>query len=123
MQYRFRFIRWTNIKFTSNKIIGIHKGFINREKINIRTFIKFPLNGINANKSNEIRMKIKINEKNINKVIYFFGNTKEIYDGIEHYHDNLKELNEYNTELYINYKKQNIKNILSQKKKVFMKYY
>ena len=52
-------------------------------------------------------MKIKINNEDINKDIYFLDNTDGFEDneGIKHYHDNLKELNESNTELYINNKK------------------
>ena len=42
---------------------------------------------------------------------------KEDEKGLKYFHDNLKELNEFNTELYINYKKKNIKNILYLKKK------
>ena len=94
------------LSLESNKIIGIHKGYINKEKFNIGTFIKFPLNEINKIK-NEIRMKIKIDKYNIKKDIYFLDNTNGFEDEkrIIHYHDNLKELNESNTELYINNKK------------------
>ena len=94
------------LNLQSNKIIGIHKGYINNKSFNIGTFIKFPLNEINK-VNNEIRMKIKINNKDINKDIYFLDNTDGYEDdeGIKHYHDNLKELNESNTELYINNKK------------------
>ena len=49
---------------------------------------------------------MKIEKDDINKDIYFLDNTVGkylIYGKIEeHYHDNLKELNEKNTELYIN---------------------
>ena len=95
------------LNLQSNKIIGMHKGFIKKgnNHFNIGTFIKFPLHEINNNKINGIQIKIKIKKEDINKEIYFLDNTKGIYDGIEHYHDNLKELNEYNTELYINNKK------------------
>ena len=52
-------------------------------------------------------MEIKINKDDISKEIYFLDNTDGFKDdeGIKHYHDNLKELNESNTELYINNKK------------------
>jgi hypothetical protein len=52
-------------------------------------------------------MKIKIANEDINEDIYFLDNTDGGKDdeGIKHYHDNLKELNESNTELYINDKK------------------
>ncbi len=48
------------LNLQSNKIIGIHKGYIKKENksFNIGTFIKFPLNEINK-VNNEIRMKIK----------------------------------------------------------------
>ena len=71
---------------------------------------------------NEIKLTIKIEKDDINKKIYFLDNTdsKEICVGFkenenseygfdpiieEHHHDFLKELNELNTELYINDKK------------------
>ena len=89
-----------------NKIIGIHKGCIisNGDNLyNIGTFLKYPLDGLGKSKTNEIRLKVQINEKDINKKIFFLDNTKDLKDdqGIKHYHDYLKELNESNTELYI----------------------
>ena len=57
---------------------------------------------LNQIRSNEIKITVKINKKEINKDIYFLDNTNGIYNKIKHYHDNLKELNESNTELYIN---------------------
>ena len=69
------------------------------------------LNGTSINLSlneninyNEIRIIINISKDDINKDIYFLDNTNGIEDnkGIKHYHDNLKELDEANTELYIN---------------------
>ena len=104
------------LSLLTNKIIGIHKAFI-KKGYNIGTFLKFPLNelngtsinqslneNININDSNEIRIIINISKDDINKDIYFLDNTDGIEDnkGIKHYHDNLKELNETNTELYIN---------------------
>ena len=64
---------------------------------------------------NEIVLKVKIENKDINKKIYFLDNTdgniiveikndEEIKE--EHHHDLLKELNESNVELYINNKKE-----------------
>ena len=109
----------------TNKIIGIHKGCINKikERYNIGTFLKFPLDelnpkndGINFENINEIPLnninqkkyqiviKIKVEENDINKDIYFLDNTyeKKLMDNYIPYHDNLKELNKDNTELYIN---------------------
>ena len=98
----------------TNKIIGIHKGYINKknDRYNIGTFLKFPLNELNkTNYKNNIKsslnnplnnldtnksgiiIEIKIEENDIDKDIYFL-------DG--NFHDNLKELNKDNTELYIN---------------------
>ena len=58
-------------------------------------------------------MKIKIEKEDIKKEIYFLDNTNDKYhegnEWIKHYHDNLKELNEYNTELYINNEKMKYK--------------
>ena len=53
---------------------------------------------------NEIKMILKIRQTDLNQKIYFLDNTKGYKDknGILHFHDNLKELNEFNTELYIN---------------------
>jgi len=59
---------------------------------------------------NEIKLTIKIKENDINKKIFFLDNTVgDIYINgkwEKHNHDFLKELNESNTELYINNKKQ-----------------
>ena len=78
----------------SKKITGINIESIKKENEGI-------------NQSNEIRIKLKINDQNdINNDIYFLDNSDYKDDkGIKHYHENLKELNESNTELYINNKK------------------
>ena len=60
---------------------------------------------IKINKTNEIKISLEIKKDDINKDRYFLDNTHGTYNGIEHHHDNLKELNESNTELYINDKK------------------
>ena len=53
------------------------------------------------NFNNEIEILINVNDKNINNKIYFLDN--EYIENYEKksYHDNLKELNELNTYLYI----------------------
>ena len=109
------------LSLLTNKIIGIHKAFI-KKGYNIGTFLKFPLNqlngsninhltneNINNKNANEIRIIINISKEDINKDVYFLDNTDGFEDnkGNKHYHDNLKELNETNTELYINDKKVN----------------
>ena len=99
------------LKLSNNKVIGIHKGSSNKFNYNKGTFLKYPimeyLNNINIIINNEINMTIKIDKDDINKDIYFLDNTDSKYydkDGIqvEHHHDNLKELNESNTEIFIN---------------------
>ena len=103
-------------------------------KYNLGVLLKYPLNEMNKNKEikeikeiklikkkemkneidkkkeneikkNEIKLEIKINKDEINKDIYFLDNTDGYFNDIGHFHDNLKELNELNTELYINDKK------------------
>ena len=95
------------LNLPTNKVIGIHKGYnLDKNKnfmYNIGTYLKYPLDEIN--KENKIIMKIKISKNDINKKIYFLDNTDDIIDGIKHFHDNLKELNNLNTELYIDNKK------------------
>ena len=51
-------------------------------------------------KKNEIKLDVRVGREDILKDIYFLDN----YNQNKHYHDNLKELNELNTELFINNK-------------------
>ena len=111
------------LNLLNNKIIGIHKGSIKKNRINkynIGTYLKYPLNEINKLK-NEIKMKIKIEKDDINKEIYFLDNThSKDENGIKHYHGNLKELNNINTELYINnIKKEYKKYFIPEKKGIY----
>ena len=67
------------------------------------------MNQINLlNKKNEIIFKVKIDEHDINKKIYFLDNTF----GYANPHSYFRELNEFNAELYID-----------NKKRKFMKYF
>ena len=60
---------------------------------------------------NEISLKLKIEQSEINENIYFLDNTKvneEYHENqveVKHNHDNLPELNENNTSLIINEEK------------------
>ena len=57
------------ISLVTNKVIGIHKGHINKNGINkhnIGTFLKFPLNELNKKK--ETKNNFKIEEKIILKI-------------------------------------------------------
>ena len=100
------------INIINNEIIGIHKEGLKRKIINRGTLLKYPINDFintklkNNEKVNEIEIKIKVKEEDIKKDIYFLDNTDYIDENkTYHYHDNLKELNELNAELYINNKK------------------
>jgi hypothetical protein len=69
------------LSLLTNKIIGIHKEYINRNgnnKYNIGTFLKYPLNDLNTfhNKNSEIKLDIEIKKGNVKKEIYFLDNTK-----------------------------------------------
>ena len=109
----------SNIKFapifnlSNNKIIGMfknrssyyHKGLIIKDIIN--GFIKkYRIKNNKYSKMvNEIEIIIDINNYNNNEKIYFLDNYEYKYkEGIYHLHDNLKQLNYSNTELYINKK-------------------
>ena len=122
------------LNLETNKIIGFHRAFVKRkidqkntdikinqsesqfEFYNIGTFLKFPLNELNL--CNEIKLKVKIDKNDVNKNVYFLDNTKEFEDkkGNKHIHDNLKELNSSNTELYINNEKTEYKKYFQPKK-------
>jgi len=89
----------------NNKILGIHENisdYYYYKGILLKDIIKefFIENKYEKNDKNEIALLINVDNNEINKKIYFIDN----YDNN---HDNLKELNELNTELYIdnnNYK-------------------
>jgi len=105
------------VNLLNNKIIGIHKEDSTYFKINYGTFLKDQIiefinkydinnknniNNINNNIKNEIEITIEVNKEDINVKTYFLDNIDYIEDNtnIKHFHDNLKELNENNTELY-----------------------
>ena len=77
---------------------------------------KIKNNKINCDYPNEIDILIKININDKYKKIYFldnfFGNESELNNDIKNYHNDINELNDKNTELYIN-------NIKKEYKKYF----
>jgi len=112
LQYRWWFIRFPLLQLSNQKIIEINKERVNKYNYNRGTLLKYPineyLNKINDKineKTNEIKLLLKIEKEDINKDIFFLDNTDGDYNGIKHHHDNLKELNELNTEIFINNKK------------------
>ena len=111
------------INIINNEIIGIHKEAILNKRLNRGTLLKFPINDFIITKLknneivNEIEIKVNIEKEEINKEIYFLDNTDYIDENkIKHYHDNLKELNETNTELYINKNKYKFKKYFKPEK-------
>jgi len=95
---------------------------INNNENNINKFnnIINIYNKIKNIKLNEIKITLDIKKEDINKDIYFLDNSDGGYyiNGKfeEHYHDFLKELNEVNTELYINNIKYKYKKYFKPKK-------
>ena len=115
------------LNISNNKIIGIHRGGKKKKdtdkcgeekkeniNFNIGTYLKDPLkeyleniNIIDYKKEikNEIKITLKIEKDDINNKIYFLDNTNGKYNiggkEVEHYHDNLEELNKSNTKIYI----------------------
>ena len=117
----------------NNKLLGKHEGSIipfNRGK-NFQflfTEYTFKYNCLNKCKTNnkykyykvlknEISILINADKPDINKQIYFLDNYAYIdNEGVNHFHDNLKELNELNTEMYIDDKKYNYKKYFTPEK-------
>jgi len=104
----------------TNKLVGIFKNNSNyySKGINFKyiinklkpLYIKNDIDIINKkNINNEIDIRIKIYKKDIGHKIYFLDNEYKEEEMYYSLHDNLMELNELNTELYINGKKENYK--------------
>ena len=92
------------LSLLTNKIIGIHKEYINRKdnnKNNIGTYLKYPLNDLSLfhNTISEIKLDIEIKKEDIKKDIYFLDNSDGHidYKGKKNHSDNLKGLNQLNT--------------------------
>jgi len=85
------------LDLSNNKVIGVHSGFHKLENYNIGIYLEYPINEYLNNKNlikknNNILITLKIEKKDINKEIYFLNNDDKV----------LKELNELNTQLFIN---------------------
>ena len=123
------------LKLSNNKVIGIHKeAYFNSNK---GTFLKEPIieyiNNINiinnkknnkvdnklnkengTKKNNEIRIKLKIEKENIKKEIYFLS--CRLFDRLSDEYSILNQLNESNTELFIDEKKYKFQRYFTFKK-------
>lgn len=111
----------------NNKIIGVHKGYSENYQFNKGLFLKNPINeffGIispydesnkdkkseqnskNTDNKNEILIKLKVEQIDVNKEIYFLDNTNESLEKNKNkVHTFLPELNQNNTEIFINNEK------------------
>ena len=105
-------------KYCKNNLIESENNEFIRIDKNLN-YLEYKYNSFYKN-INEINILIKIEKKDINKEIYFLDNgykKKENGNYIKHYaHDNLKELNKYNTKLYINKKKYEYKKYFKPEK-------
>ena len=88
------------------EIIGIHKGFDENEKrINLGTFLKYPISEFKEQeKNNEIIIKLKINKEDLNKYVCFLNDPKDDF-GDWDFFPGLEKLNKINTIIYINNEK------------------
>ena len=101
---------------SNTKLIGKHETILKNYKqgkffkVLINKFIKRYIVDHKYNKydqlTNEINITIKIDKDDINKKIYFLDNyCYKDKENKEHFHDNLKELNELNTNFIVDGKK------------------
>ena len=97
----------------TNKLIGIyekdyiyyHKGILFKHIIR-KLESKYKKIGAiddnnNINNNNEIKILINIEDTDVKNKIYFLDNEYKENDLIKSSHDNIKELNELNTDIYI----------------------
>ena len=99
---------------SNNKLIGINKnkckclnkGIFLKNHINefIEIYSNTRIKYRYINNINQINILLNIEKEDINKKIYFLDNEYEHNSFIINDHDSLKDLNEFNTELYINEK-------------------
>ena len=88
------------------KVIGIHSGNV-KKNYNLATIIKYPIEGLIKKyppkiETNVIILKLIVRENEINNDIYFLDNGSFMQEEDEgEIHNNLKELNENNTKIYI----------------------
>ena len=102
MFYNCRNLKYLDTSFFEIKNdINVNHMFELCNKLNISSFIK--KNESNNKYENVISILINIDKNDKKKEIYFLDNYEyKDNEGMIHYHDNLKELNEFNTKLYIN---------------------
>ena len=99
------------IKVTSPNLINVLNKEIGKKQLKVEKDLKSLLDQelkVEKDIKNEIEIELKVNKEEINSNIYFLDNTNYIEENTckNHYHDNLKELNSQNVDLYINDNKQ-----------------
>ena len=95
------------INLKNFKVIGIHIGRHKNKEINLGTIIKEPIESFNElqkekTQKNIIIITLNITEEDINKDIYFLSNNDNFDKETNNSNTSLDELNETNSQLYIN---------------------
>ena len=91
---------------SNNKLIGLYNNKSNYYNKGI--FLKFIINEFfnvhkSKKKNNEINLIVEVNKNKVGGEVYFLDNYYHVDDNNHiHHHENLKEINESNTELEIN---------------------
>ena len=116
---------------SNNKLIGINSN--NPKDSNKGIFLKNTINKFinkykkNIKKYNEINILIEVNREDVYEKIYILDNGYKTSNGGYYKHNNVKELNDLNTELYINDKKHKYNKYFQPNKKgkykIKMKFY
>ena len=122
----------------NNKIIGVHYGYSDNYNFNKGIFLKKPINEffgiippqslsdikyneiksiIENDYTNEILIKLKVEKIDVDKEVYFLDNTNESLEKNKNkVHTFLSELNQNNTELFINQEKKRFDKFFKPKK-------
>ena len=101
------------LNLENNKVLGIHRGCDINQNLNVGLIFKGLLIKLGIIKAedkiqNYLYLTLEITENNVNKEIYFLDNSFYDYTkDFKKYHSFLSELNNSNTKVYINDKKEN----------------
>ena len=91
------------LNLENNKVIGLHISYKKGPYYNKGTFLKYTINNLN-----KIQITDNVNQYNINKAVYFLNEDN----------NNIKELNENNTKLFIDNKEYVYQRYFKPKKEV-----
>ena len=123
------------LNLLNNKLIGIHKESFKTKNFNRGTLLSYPIKEYlekyfpnliiepelrNYNKNNEINLTLKIENKDINKNIYFLNRDNDKFNKEEEYKDSIEYynrlLNESKIEIFLNDQKYDNKKYFQPKK-------